>query len=187
MKVKEWLAAGAESRSKWEGWQTFSTLPESSSTRRSLWVSTQLKGSCRAGKGLTPWSRWVWTQHVKSYWAGRSSTQRSLSVLSTSMRSRDSEDLSNRSTAPGFYLYPKIRIALNLVKVIFLTMTTMSRCRCGETPGPGHCQGCVCSHASGRIWSHTSHSSIKKVCHNLIFFKEQKENNAEVAMKWPDF
>merc|ERR1719225_985534 len=23
-----------------------------------------------------------------------------------------------------------------------------SRCRCGETPGPGHCQGCVCSHAS---------------------------------------
>ena len=164
----------AESRSKWEGWQTFSTLPESSSTRRSLWVSTQLKGSCRAGKGLTPWSRWVWTQHVKNFSAGRSLTRPSLSVSSTSMRSRDSEDLSSRSTAPGLHLYPKIRITLKLVKVIFLTTTTMSRCRCGETPGPGHCQGCVCSHASGRIWSHT-HSSIKKSVTTWSFSKSKRK------------
>ena len=39
--------------------------------------------------------------------------------------------------------------------IVFNMVITMmiSRCRCGETAGPGHCQGCVCSHASGIIIS----------------------------------
>ena len=86
---------------------------------------------------------------------------------------RGARKTSAAGALPQVYIF---RIALKLVKVIFLTMTTMSRCRCGETPGPGHCQGCVCSHASGRIWSQTSHSSIRKVWHNLMFIKEHLKN-----------
>ena len=86
---------------------------------------------------------------------------------------RGARKTSAAGALPQVYIFtPRLEL---LVKEIFLTMTTMSRCRCGETPGPGHCQGCVCSHASGRIWSHTSHSSIKKVCHNLIFSKSKRK------------
>ena len=85
---------------------------------------------------------------------------------------RGARKTSAAGALPQVYIFS---IALKLVKVIFLTMTTTSRCRCGETPGPGHCQGCVCSHASGRIWSHTSHFSIKKVCHNLNLSKNKRK------------
>ena len=85
---------------------------------------------------------------------------------------RGARKTSAAGALPQVYIFiPRLEL---LVKVILLTTTTMSRCRCGETPGPGHCQGCVCSHASGRIWSHT-HSSIKKSVTTWFFSKSKRK------------